>query len=254
MLQSRSNLKIRKTSLTEIQELRHQFLQEVNCQIRYDSCHIRNWADEYLLILEGKNIGYGSIKGKEELADRDAIFEFYVLPVYRKYSSFLFEELIKVSASKYIECQTNDIQLTTLLYEFGHQIYSETILFEDQITTFHQDESLLFRQRQHGDNVFGKVPADEGEYVLIKDGEIIADSGFLLHYNHPYADLYMETAKKHRNKGYASFILQELKKECYLAGRVPAARCNIKNKASKAALIKAGMRVCGYMLIGKIRK
>jgi hypothetical protein len=54
-------------------------------------------------------------------------------------------------------------------------------------------------------------------------------------------------------KGLGSLILQELKKACYLAGRVPAARCSIQNKASRAALLKAGLRVCGFMLKGDIK-
>lgn len=252
-MDSHFKITIRKTTLEEILPFRQQFLQAVNCQIRYDSCHIRHWADEYVLLLDDEKVGYGAVKGKAALADRDAIFEFFLLPPYQKYNSLVFEKLIKISKSKYIECQTNDFQLTSLLYEFGCQIYSDTILFEDQITTFYQDSTLSFRNREHGDDVFGKPAADEGEYVLEKEGEIVADGGFLLHYNKPFADLYMETAKAHRNKGYASYILQELKKACYQAGRVPAARCSIKNKASKAALIKAGMGVCGYMLVAEIK-
>jgi len=53
-----------------------------------------------------------------------------------------------------------------------------------------------------------------------------------------------------RQKGFGSLIVQELKKEAYRIGRVPAARCNIKNKISKATLLKAGFRVCGNILIG----
>ena len=252
-MKNKNKLVVQKTTLEDILPLRHQFLQALNCQIRYDACHVRHWADEYLLVLNGKKVGYGSVKGKENLADRDAIFEFYVLPTYQKYQDLLFIELLKTSVAKFIECQSNDTNLTALLYEYAHQIYSDTILFEDNITTNLQQPNIIFRRRQDGDNVFGKSTADEGAYVLEKDGIIVADGGFLLHYNKPFADLYMETSKAHRGQGYASFILQALKKVCYQAGRVPAARCRITNKGSKAALLKAGMRVCGYMLIGEIK-
>jgi hypothetical protein len=40
--------------------------------------------------------------------------------------------------------------------------------------------------------------------------------------------------------------------EAYRLKRVPAARCNIKNNASKATLLKAGMKVCGYILTGEL--
>jgi RimJ/RimL family protein N-acetyltransferase len=92
-----------------------------------------------------------------------------------------------------------------------------------------------------------------GEYVLEVAGEVVATGGFMLHYNMPFADLYMEVSESHRKKGLGSLILQELKRECYLAGRVPAARCSIQNVASRAALLKAGLKVAGFMLKGEVR-
>jgi GNAT superfamily N-acetyltransferase len=80
----------------------------------------------------------------------------------------------------------------------------------------------------------------------------VAAAGFLLHYNKPFADLWMEVREDHRRQGLGSFVLQEVKKECYLAGRVPAARCNMKNPGSRGTLIRAGMRVCGFVLIGNL--
>jgi RimJ/RimL family protein N-acetyltransferase len=38
-----------------------------------------------------------------------------------------------------------------------------------------------------------------------------------------------------------------------LAGRVPAARCNINNAASKASLLKAGFKIAGFMVIAEIK-
>ena len=40
--------------------------------------------------------------------------------------------------------------------------------------------------------------------------------------------MFMEVKEEHRGKGYGVFVVQELKKQAYLKGRVPAARCNIK--------------------------
>jgi hypothetical protein len=51
-----------------------------------------------------------------------------------------------------------------------------------------------------------------------------------------------------------SYIVQQVKRECYLAGRVPAARCNMENAASKATLLKAGLAIAGYMLIGEVKR
>jgi hypothetical protein len=70
----------------------------------------------------------------------------------------------------------------------------------------------------------------------------------------PFADLYMEVTEGFKRRGLGSYIVQQVKRECYLAGRVPAARCNMENVASKATLLKAGLTIAGYMLMGEVRK
>ena len=81
----------------------------------------------------------------------------------------------------------------------------------------------------------------------------MATGGFLTHYNPPFADLFMEVEQSHRRKGAGGYLVQELTKECYLGGRVPAARCNLENQPSRATLTKAGFRDCGFMLVGASR-
>lgn len=243
---------VRKIELPAILPLRQLFLQECNFQIRYNACHERGWTDSYLLTSGETAVGYGAIKG-EEVADRDTIFEFYLIPPFRKYAGEFFLELIAASGARFIECQSNDFLLTSMLYEFAQNINSEVVLFADQAVTAHTIPGVVFRRRTENDMIFEHKLEPAGEYVLEWHGEIVATGGFMLHYNMPFADLYMEVKESFRRKGLGSFILQELKQACYLAGRVPAARCNIQNKASRAALLKAGLRVCGFMLKGKIK-
>ena len=241
-----------KTDLKEILPLRNFFLQENNFQIRYNAVHERNWSDAYLLKWDDITIGYGSVKGLEKLTDRDAIFEFYILPPFRKMVRPAFTALIEASRAKYIECQSNDLPLTHLLYEFSRNIYSDVILFQDHIVTEYKMPDLIFRRRKPDDQVTGIKTEDLGAYIIERNGEQIASGGFLLHYNFPFADLYMEVTEAHRRKGIGAFLIQELKKECYLSGRVPAARCNVQNPASRATMLKAGMEICGYMLTGNV--
>ncbi len=244
--------KAHKTELQTILPIRNLFLQENNFQIRYNACHERGWTDSYLLTSDEAEIGYGSIKG-QEIADRDTIFEFYLIPPFRKYASLVFPELIAASEAHFIECQSNDVLLTSMLYEFAQNINADVVLFEDHVATDYMIPGVVFRPRKEDDSIFEHKGEPVGEYVLELDGEVVATGGFMLHYNMPFADLYMEVKENFRKKGLGSFILQELKKACYLAGRVPAARCNIQNKASRAALIKAGMQVCGFILKGEIK-
>ncbi len=244
--------KAHKTELKTILPLRHLFLQETNFQIRYNACHERGWTDSYLLTSDEVEIGYGSING-QEIADRDTVFEFYLIPPFRKYSSLVLPELIAASGAIFIECQSNDLLLTSMLYEFAQNINSDVVLFEDHAVTEHTIPAVIFRRRKENDSIFEHQVEPVGEYVLEQEGEVVATGSYFLHYNMPFADLYMEVKENFRRRGFGSFILQELKKACYLAGRVPAARCNIRNKASRAALLKAGLKICGLMLKGDIK-
>jgi len=246
-------LKIVKTDFEAIQPLRALFLQENNFQVRYDSCHWRGWADEYIFSDGNAQIGYGSVKGQDDLKDRNAIFEFYVVPAYRNRAATIFSELIKVSRVIYIECQSNDQLLSGMMYEFAKNIWSEVVLFKSEAETHHRLDGVIFRKKLDTDRLFDHHSEPEGDYVVEKNGEIVGSAGFLLHYNNPFADLYMEVQADHRKKGYGSFLIQEVKKQCHLAGRVPAARCSITNPASKATLLKGGMAIAGYMLTGEIK-
>ena len=247
-------IKVSRVELKDIQSFRVLFLHENNFQIRYNACHERNWSDSYRLDIDDIQIGYGSVKGKDNLEDRNAIFEFFVVPHFRKLSGTIFTELIKSTAAEFVECQSNDLSLTSMLFEFTQNIYSDVILFEDYMVTEYSKPEVIFRRRNKDDKIFEHKSEPIGEYVIEKQGKVIASGGFLLHYNIPFADLYMEVEENEREKGFGSFIIQELKKECYIEGRVPAARCNIQNKASKATLMKAGLSVCGFMLTGEIKK
>ena len=244
-------IKAVKTELDNIKPLRSLFLQETNFQVRYNAAHERCWTDSYLLMSDDAKVGFGSIKG-QEIKDRDTVFEFYLIPEYRRQSGAFFTELLGASNAKHIECQSNDPLLSAMLYEFSRDINADTVLFADHSVTEHSIPGAVVRLRHDDDRIF-KHEVDPSSHVLERGGEILATGGFLTHYNPPFADLYMEVRHDCRRLGYGSFILQEVKKQCYLAGRVPAARCNIRNRASRGALLKAGMKVCGYMLLGHVK-
>ena len=242
-----------KADLRDILPLRELFLQENNFQIRYDARHARGWTDSYLLRIEDSVVGYGAITGQER-DSRDTVFEFFVVRPFRKNASALFRQLLAASGAEYIECQSNDLLLSSMLFEFSPSVKSEVVLFEDHAVTEHIVPGATFRARSKNDQVFDHDVEPVGDYVIETNGEVVATGGFLCHYNPPFADLYMEVRKDCRCRGIGSFLLQEVKKECYLAGRVPAARCHIQNFASRATLAKAGLRVCGFMLLGRTAK
>lgn len=242
-----------RTTLKDVQSLRALYLQETNAQIRYNACHERGWTDSYLLTVNGLPVGYGSVKG-QEIKARDTVFECYVIPSFRSMANQLFAELLSASGVTYIECQSNDPVLPALLYAFGRNIQSPVILFKEGTVTRYTLPGVIFRPRQDADILFEHLHEPEGDYVLEVDGKIVGTGGFMMHYNFPFSDIYMEVTEGFRRKGLGSYMVQQIKRECYLAGRVPAARCNMENLASKATMLKAGLAIAGYMLIGEVSK
>jgi hypothetical protein len=245
-------ISVDKVELESILPLRALFLQEANRQIRYNACHERGWSDSYLLTINDRAVGYGSVKGRE-IPDRDTVFEFFVIPPFRKFAVELFRWLLDIACPRFIECQSNIPLLSSLLHGFARNISADVVLFEDHCVTDLSIPGTLLRPKRTSDQIFSHAVEPVGEYVLELEGEILATGGFLLHYNHPFAGLYMEVREDCRRRGLGSFLLQEVKRGCYLAGRVPAARSSILNTSSHAALCRAGLRVSGFMLNGEVK-
>jgi len=245
---------ITKAELPEILPMRSLFMQENNFQIRYNAQHERGWSDSYLVTKDSQAIGYGSTMGHEDRKNRDTIFEFYIIPSFRGLASVAFLELLRFTKVRLIECQSNDLLITSMLVEFGRNISSDTILFKEGVTTSLSLDHVVFRKRLETDEPFEHKAEPLGDFVLEKEKEIVATGGFLLHCNFPFADLYMEVREDQRRKGLGSYLIQELKRECYLFGRVPAARTGMDNLASRATLLKAGLQIAGYMLLGEVKQ
>jgi GNAT superfamily N-acetyltransferase len=242
-------LEVTKTELKEIQSFRTLFLHENNFQFICNKCHDYGWADTYAFEVDGQKIGYASVWGTDRREDRDTIFEFYVIKTFRKLSNLFFPKLQALTRAIFIESQSNDLCLSPMLYEYAQNIRAEAILFEDHFKTDHAIPGTVFRRRKAED----QMGEDDSDYVLECSGVIAASGGLMLNYNMPYADIYMQVREPFRGQGMGSLMVQELKKEAYLTGRVPAARCNIRNQVSKATLLKAGFRVCGFRLKGDLK-
>ncbi len=247
------NSQVSRVAVEEITPLRELHRQSMNCQIMHDSFPRRGFSDAYLLRVEGRVAGYGLVANVHW---PETVHEFYPLPAYRAAALPLFRQLLEVSQATKILAQTNDRLLTLMLYDCAANITSDTILFEDGFTTHLTCPSGSFRMVTEADRerlVEQKLDPDSG-WMIESEAVAVATGGVMFHYNPPYGDIYMGVAEAYRRRGFGSYLVQELKRIAYEMGKVPAARCNLANVASRQTMQKAGMLPCCRLLVGEVVK
>jgi len=237
------HIQVHRAEYQDVETMRELYRQEVNCQIIHDSFLSRGLAHPYLILVEGRVGGYGAVGNRYP---KDRVTEFYTLPHLRSLALPMFRELLAASQATRIEAQTNIPLMLLMLYDCAKNITSEKILFHDAFVTHLACPNGVFRRATPEDQ------EPKGEWVIEANGAVVAAGGFLCHYNPPYGDIYMEVAEPVRRQGFGSYLVQELKRVCYEAGKKPAARCNPTNVGSRRTLEKAGFLPCGRLLVGKV--
>jgi GNAT superfamily N-acetyltransferase len=207
-----------------------------------------------MLRLGDAPVGYGSLAVAGPWKEKPTLFEFYVLPQHRTRLFDLFWVLLTASGAVAIEAQSNAPLLTTMLHTFARDVVSESILFQDGLTTHHAPPGALVRRVRPADaEALRSLELDPDATWLVESGGAVAGAGgILFHYNRPYGDIYMQVAEPFRRRGLGAYLVQEMKRECYTQGSVPAARCNPTNVASRKTLQRAGFVPCGHRLTGSV--
>jgi GNAT superfamily N-acetyltransferase len=231
---------------------RARFLAELDAQFRYDANHRRGWADAYVVSLDGVDVGYGAIKGCDEIEARDSLFELYVDPAARPHAVPLARAVIAAAGADRLQCQTNDAAFYGVFRQLATDVQVEAILFGDRGPTSLAVPGATTRRRHGDDEIFEHTAEPIGDFVVEFAGVVVATGGTFTHYNAPYADLYMEVRPDARRRGFGSLVLQAAKDDCYARGLVPAARTGVTNLASQATLRRAGLRECGVVLAGRV--
>jgi GNAT superfamily N-acetyltransferase len=246
-------IEVSRVPIEAILEMRELYRREMDCQIVHDSFHARGFTDSWLLRRDNAVAGYGSVAG-EPNGPREVLKEFFLLPAHRGSATEFLGGLIAASGACWIEAQTNDPQLAPLVDAVARDLARDTILFADSFTSRHTAPGAAFRQLSDADRerAFAHTLEPVGEWGIEAGGEIVATGGWLTHYNPPWADLYMEVAESHRERGYGRFLVQELKRECRERGLRPAARCRHDNEASRRTLQSSGMMPCAHIVRGRI--
>lgn len=238
-------------TLDNIRPWREQYQREMSCQIIHDSIHARaGWTKEYAILIGDTVVGYGSVAVAGPWRDRPTVYEFYLAPDARTQQFPLFRALLLASGAVGVAGQSNDPHIVEVLRQSTRALAVEKILFADAQRTRLAPPGATFRSAT-AEEATDAAPDDlRWRGVVEVAGDVVATGGVLFHYNRPYGDIYMEVAAAHRRRGYGSFIVQELKRRCYEAGHVPAARCSPDNAASARTLEKAGFVPCGELLAG----
>jgi GNAT superfamily N-acetyltransferase len=247
------DIEVSRVDVSDVAALRELYRQEMSCQIVHDSFPRRGFSDAYLIRLACRVAGYGLVANRH---DPDTVDEFYTIPSCRAMAQPIFRQLLEVSGATKIRAQSNDRLMLLMLYDCAADITSDTILFEDAFPTQLNCPTGVFRKVTEADTerLFEHKHEPAGEWMVESDGVAVATGGALFHYNPPYGDLYMEVHESYRRRGFGSYLLQEVKKICYEMGKIPAARCNAGNIASRKTLQKAGLLPCGRILVGNVVK
>jgi GNAT superfamily N-acetyltransferase len=246
---------VERVELREIERMRDIYRHEMNCQIIFDSIHVRpGWSHEYLITEGESKVGYGSVAVAGPWQAKPTLYEFFVLPQHRGRVFEAFIALLTSSGVTAIETQSNAGLLTIMLHTFATTAASGSILFEDKFTTAHAPPDAVFRRATPEDA--GQIAQQkldlQATWLVAVGGAVAAAGDILFHYNRPYGDIYMAVGELFRKRGLGTYLVQELKRVCYEGGSVPAARCNPKNVASRQTLQRAGFVPCGHILNGTV--
>jgi GNAT superfamily N-acetyltransferase len=246
------NIQVNRAEYKDVEALRELYREEASCQIIHDSALARAIADPYVILVNDRIGGYGAVWNKYQ---KGRLMEFYTLPDRRSVASRMFRELLAVSQATHLEAQTNIPLMLMMLYDCATNITTESILFQDAFTTnlVCPGAGGVFRRATPEDAAaMFPAPQELGDWVVEARGSVVASGGFLCHYNPPYGDIFMEVSEPARRHGFGGFLVQEVKRVCYEAGKKPAARCNPANAASRRTLQKAGFLPCGRLLVGEV--
>ena len=235
--------------------LRTRYRQEMNCQIVKDSIHTRaGWAMTYALGLDDTLVGFGTVAIAGPWTGKPTILEFYVLQEHRAHAFDLFEAFVDASGARLMEIQSNDALPAMMLHTYARDIVSEAVVFRDGFTTALQAHGAVLQPVTSDEEVRAAIAERQGgpEFLLHVDGKPAGKGGILFHYNPPYGDVYMDIEESFRGRGFGSYLVQELKRQAYQIGAIPAARCNRDNRPSRKTLQKAGFVPYAHILNGAI--
>ena len=237
-------IRVERAGFSAIAQLREDLRREARCQIVRDSILPRGLADPLVIRDGASTVGYAGIWNRHFPG---RLMEFFVAQERRERTAAYFLAVVNAAEVAAVEAQTNMPLQYSLLLKYVESLPTvENLLFGEGVESPLIRPDLIFRPRSAED------AGPEGEWVVERRGAVVGVGGFLTHYNPPYADLYMEVLPGARGQGVGSFLVQELRRVCRKSGKVPAARCDPSNEASRRTLLRGGLVQVGEIVVGGV--
>jgi len=256
------HMEIETTTVDRVADLRFLYARELDDIILYEREIQQGQTRIYGMRGGGVLVGYGVLHGEGE--DRSKIVEFFLLPQYRCHTAVAFDHFTSVTEATGVLARTNDTGLVLLLHERTRNIAASHYCFRDAERTHHPVSGARYRGITQDDlelltpimttsqawpfelsdrkALDTWIASNEGR--VLEDEEGIAGIGAILRgYNRPFANIGMVVMKRARRRGYATYLIEELKRETYALGKIPRADCAHWNTASRSTLLRAGFLV-----------
>jgi len=263
------HLEIEPTTVDQVTDLRFLYARELDDIILYEREIQHGQTRIYGIWNDRVLVGYGILHGEGE--DRSKVVEYFLLPQYRRYTAAAFDQLTRVTDATGVLARTNDTGLVLLLCERTRNLVPGHYCFQDAESTHRPVSGARYRRITQDDldvltpimttsqawpfelsdreTLASWIASDEGR--LLEDEEGIAGIGAILRgYNPPFANIGMVVMKRARRRGYATYLVEELKRETYALGKIPRADCAHWNTASHSTLLKTGFLVNARIVQG----
>lgn len=197
------------------------------------------------------------IVGHFFVSSRKTLVQFQVSKENYAYASEIFEYVIKSDIVENAAVSTKEPEFLSLCLDYQNSIVTDSYLFTDNKKIKYElggFKNLSFRLAKIVDIETIKNKCDaafDGYYedliendqifVLYNDSSLLGIGEFrIMKSNGKFGDIGMVIAEEYRRRGVGTYIITQLKEQCYNNKLKPMAACDITNIASKKTLEKSG--------------
>jgi len=140
---------------------------------------------------------------------KPTVIEFYVLPQWRGRAFELFEAFVAASGPRFFEVQTSDSLLTAMLFTYGSDFVSESVVFRDELTAWLPNHGATLKRvtTEEESRLCFEARRGNSEWQIQLEPQTVGTGGLMFHYNHPYCDVYMEIIEAYRGRGLGAYFV-----------------------------------------------